>query len=204
MTEPILTVPNQYGTGRPQTSDEQYSLWLMDMMPFLKQGASLNYSIEKAGLEKHAWIIYGKYRLNDWFSQKVDRYRAYVGELVNMVGFKMVENIKNRLLESDGKVGIMTSEELQVWKTMAEKHRSSQPFFVTRVETSEADDSKLGKIIDTLEQTDYEDLAREAQKQMVEANPSVQDQGQTGQTSNVQAQSDAASPPSGAGQPPVQ
>lgn len=196
-TAPVITTPNDKGTGRPKIAEEQYSIWLTDMAPFLKQGASLNYAIEKTGLQSHLYSIYEKYRANDWFSKKIDTYRAYVGELVNMVGFKTIQNIHNRMVESDGKVGILSSEELQVWKTMAEKHRTSQPFFVTRVETSEADDSKLGKIIDTLEQTDYDELANEAEKQVLAANPPVQNQEQSGAVSDVQAEPNAAPTPSG-------
>lgn len=95
------------------------------------------------------------------------------------------------MIETDGKVSFLNPIEAQVWKTMAEKHRSAQPFFVTRVESGEADDSKLGKIIETMEHTDYDDVAGEAQKQMVAINPPVQNQGQAGATGNVQTQPDA-------------
>lgn len=200
---PILTTPNPAGTGQPIVSDEQFMNWLIDMAPYLKQGASVWYAMDKAGLLSHKTVIYKKYRHNDWFAEKVDIYRAYVGELINMVGFKTIQNIFNRMNETDGKVGILSSEELQVWKTMAEKHRSAQPFFVTRVETSQADDSKLGKIIETLEKTDYDDVAKQARKQVVAANPSIQNQGQVGETSDVSAKPDAAPAPSGEGQSQV-
>ena len=201
--EPIETESNPAGTGRPIISEEQYKLWLDDMAPFLKQGASINYSLEKAGLISHQTAIYEKYRVGDWFSQKVDRYRAYVGELINMVGFKTIQAIHNRMVESDGKVGINSSEDLQVWKTMAEKHRTSQPFFVTRVETAQANEKSIGKILDVIESEakDYEQVAQEAQKQVEALNPPVQDQEQAGADSDVQAESTPTQAPSGEGQP---
>jgi hypothetical protein len=201
---PVVTVPNPAGIGRPVIAEEQYHRWLDDMAPFLKQGASLNYAMEKSGIMTHEWSIREKYRANDWFSRKVDSYRSYVGELVNMVGYMTIENIKNRMIASDGKVGIQNSEELQVWKTMAEKHRSSQPFFVTRVETSEADDSKIGKILDSMETTDYDDVASKAERQILASHPPVQNKEQAGAVGDVPAEHDPAQAPSGETQPPVQ
>lgn len=153
MNEPIDKVPNSAGTGAPEISDEQFDNWLRDMSEFLKQGASLWYAMEKAGILRHKTVIYEKYRLKDWFSEKIDTYRAYVGELVNMVGFKTIQAIHNRMIESDGKVGIMSSEEVQVWKTMAEKHRTAQPFFVTRAETAQAKDEEFGKVVEPQQPT---------------------------------------------------
>lgn len=173
MNEPVLTAPNPAGTGRPVITDEQFNIWLEEMRPFLRQGSSLHYSMEKAGILTHEWSIREKYRSADWFSRKVDALRATVGELINNVGFRVVEKLHSRLVETDGKAEISPVEK-DIWKTMAEKHRSAQPFFVTRTENAEADDSKLGKIIESLDQgTDYDNVAREAEKQVVAANPPV-------------------------------
>lgn len=73
MIEPILSQQNN-PVGRPEHSDEQYRFWLEDMAPFLKIGNTLHYSIEKAMLMRHKTAIYGKYRLKDWFSEKIDAY----------------------------------------------------------------------------------------------------------------------------------
>lgn len=196
MSEPLATIPNPAGVGRPIISEEQYKAWLDDMAPFLKQGCTLWYAMERCALVSHERTIREKYKLNDWFSRKVDAYRATVGELINIVGVKTIQAIQNRLVETDGKVGILTANELQVWRTMAEKHRSAQQFFVTRVESSEADDTKLGKIIETMEHTDYDDVAGEAQKQMVATNAPLQNQRQTGATGDLPAQPDAVAPSS--------
>ncbi len=203
MAEPVITIPNPAGTGRPPIADEQFMQWLLDMAPFLKQGVSLNYAMERTGLMNHERTIREKYKSNDWFARKIDAYRATVGEMVNLVGTRIVENINKRMIESDGKVGIVSTEELQVWKVMAEKHRSAQPFFVNRVENAAADDTKLGKIIDQMESTDYDDLARQAQEQVVAANAPVQDKEQAGEAGNVQTQSDPVTPPSGQGESSV-
>lgn len=205
MNEPVQTQPNPAGTGRPVISDEQYAKWLDDMRPFLRQGSTLWYAMDKCNLLMYKDSIYEKYRRKDWFSERVDALRSIVGEMINNVGFRIVETIHNRIIESDGKVHILSSEELQVWKTMAEKHRSAQAFFVTRTEEAKADDTKLGKIIETLDNgTDYDDVAREAEKQMVASDAPVQDQGQAGANSDVQAKLDAAQAHSPETQPPAQ
>jgi hypothetical protein len=158
--------------GRPKTTDEQFQKFLDDMAPFLKLGESLNHAIEDAGCEKHAFIIYEKYRQNDWFSQKVDAYRSYPGKLVNNILTKQMLNVNERMAQ-----GLPLSEE--DWRNvrfMAEKHRTTQTFFVTRTETAQVDPSKVGKILDTME-TDYESIGSEATKQMVETESPIQDQG---------------------------
>jgi Mg-chelatase subunit ChlI len=190
MNEPIDKIPNPAGNGAPVISDEQYNKWLDDMRPFLRRGSTLFYSLDKAGLYTHKDSIYKKFKQNDWFSERINALRATVGEMINDVGFMVVEKVKTRLVETDGKTEL-SQQEVTVWKTMAEKHRSAQPFFVTRTEEAKADDTKLGKIIDNLDQgADYDDLATEAQQQVVATNPPVQDQGQTGENGNVQAQPD--------------
>lgn len=186
MSEPILTTPNPAGTGAPETTDEQYRRWIEDMRPYLRMGSSLWYSMEKADLLNHKDTIYRKYRLNDWFCEKVDALRATPGELINNVGFRVIEAAHTRLVETEGKSSL-TGEEVQVFRTMAEKHRSAQPFFVNRTETAEADPNKVGKVLDILEGTDYEDVGQKATRQMVEANPPVQNKDESGTDSNVSA-----------------
>ena len=190
MSEPVITVKTNE-PGRPEIAEEQYQRWLDDMAPFLKQGSSLYYAMDKCGLYSHQAVIYEKYKLGDWFSRKVDAYRGMVGDLINNVGFKVIEAIHTRMVESGGKA-MLSSEEVQVWKTMAEKHRSAQPFFVNRTETAEANPKDIGKILDNLETTDYDKLADAARQstagQVVENNPPLQNQGQTGPVSDVSTQ----------------
>lgn len=196
MSEPVITVKTD-APGRPEIAEEQYQRWLDDMAPFLKQGSSLYYAIDKCALLSHNFVIYEKYKLGDWFSKKVDAYRAMVGDMINNVGFKIIESIHTRMIESNGKA-MLSSEEVQVWKTMAEKHRSAQPFFVTRTETAEANPADIGKILDNLETTDYDKLADAARQstagQVVETNPPLQNQGQTGPASDVPAQPNPDAP----------
>lgn len=187
MNEPIIKVPNPSGNGAPIISEEQYRIWLDDMRPYLRQGSSLNYAIEKADLTKYLNRIYEKYRVGDWFSQRVDTLRSTVGELINNIGFKVIENLHNRMVETDGKT-VIADHEAKMWKTMAEKHRTAQSFFVNRTETADADDSKLGKIIESLDKSDYDELAGEAQKQILANDASVQNQGQERSDSSVQAE----------------
>lgn len=115
--------------------------------------------------------------------------------MTNDVVFTVVERAKNRLVESE--TAQLTDNEVKVIKIVAERHRTAQPFFVNRTETAEADDSKLGKVLDTLEATDYDQLGREAEKQVLAIDPPVQNQEQTGPAGDVQAQPDAAATPSG-------
>lgn len=187
--------------GRPKYDEKQYEAWLEEMRPHLVLGCSLNKAMEKAGLMTHEWSIREKYRSGDWFSRKIDTFRSTPGEAVN----EALVRISMRALDRIKRDEVITKEEFDTLKLMAEKHRTSQPFFVDRKEEAKADDSKLGKIIDDLdnEGEDYEDVAGEAQKQVVAANAPVQDQGQAGAASNVQAQPDSAQAPSGEAQTPA-
>lgn len=159
--------------GRPEYADEQYAEWLRDLEPFLKKGNSIYYACNRAGLHSQYWTVLEKYKLSDWFSKKVDAYRAYPGELANDV-------IITRLMQIDEKVKAnaapITKEDLDILKLVAEKHRTAQPFFVNRQETAEADPSKVGKILDTIESddTDYGILGQEAKKQMVAVDAPIQ------------------------------
>lgn len=68
-------------TGRPEYTDGQYQRWLDEMEPFLKMGYSLYYAIDKAVLIRHKTIIYEKSRLKDWFSEKIEHFQNYPGEI---------------------------------------------------------------------------------------------------------------------------
>lgn len=169
--------------GRPAYEESVYESWLDDMKPFLKQGASLNFAMEKATLTKHKTAIYEKYKLGDWFSEKVDTYRAYIGELTNNFFAMEVERITDKR-KSNQKID---KEEYNVMEFVAEKHRSAQPFFANRSESAEA--PPVGKILDELERndtkTDYSKLGPALAEQGVAPNPPVQDTQQAGPVSNV-------------------
>lgn len=164
---------------RNWTNDE-YQKLIDDMAPFLKMGATLNAAMNDAGLIQHKTAVYDKYRLNDWFAEKIDVLRSYPGKLAAYILVK-------RLIAVDEKIkqGLPVAEdEMRDVRFMAEKHRTAQTYFVTRTETAEADPAKVGKILDNMD-TDYDDLGQQAKKQMVENDPPVQDKGQTGPDSNV-------------------
>ena len=70
----------------------------------------------------------------------------------------------------------LTDEDWRNVRFMAEKHRTTQAFFVNRTETAVADPAKVGKILDTME-SDYGNVGQEASKQMVANDPPLQDKG---------------------------
>ena len=200
MNEPLIT-ESKTGIGRPEYTDEQYQLWLDEISTFLKMGNSLYYSCNKSGIVSHYWSILKKYKANDWFSQKVDAYRAMPGEIVNNVFVTLLNKVSEKVKNEK----TIDRDDISIIKFMAEKHRTAQPFFVTRTEEAKADDSKLGKIIEALDEgTDYDNLAREAEKQVVAANAPLQDQEQARSTSDIQAESDAAQASSGSQESPAQ
>ena len=169
--------------GRPATTDAEYEKYLDDMAPFLKLGETLYHAIEDASLLQHKDVIYVKYRLNDWFSEKIDNYRSYPGKIVNNILTTTMISFKERIAQ-----GLpLTDEDWRNVRFMAEKHRTTQTFFVNRTETAVADPAKVGKILDTMESTDYGNVGQEASKQMVATNTPVQDKEQTGADSDVQA-----------------
>lgn len=180
MGEPLIT--NKTDNGRPPIADEQYGRWLDDMKPFLRQGASLWAAIEKAGLESHMASIYVKYRLGDWFSQKIDRLQATIVELANNVIFNTIQRAYDRMAVSkDATVPLLTTEEVQLLKLVAEKHRSAQPFYTNRTEEAKAKDKDFGKVVNDLPVIEY------VQPQM-----EVDAQNTTG--TNTQAASSVATP----------
>lgn len=197
MTEQVkepVDVERKDAPGRPKFTDDQYWIWFDDMRPWLQRGNSIYYACSKAGIDSHYDVILEKYKLGGIFSRKIDALRARPGELVNETLVHLLEDITDKV--KTGKP--ITKEDFDVLKLMAEKHRTSQPFFVDRREEGESDPKKIGKILDIIEeQTDYGNLGSEAEKQMVAANPPVQNQGQTGEAGNVQAQPNATPSSSG-------
>lgn len=156
--------------GRPELTEAEYQKCLDDMAPFLKLGHTLNSAIDDAALTQHRTALYEKYKLNDWFSYKIDAYRATPGIIVNDILTKVCMDVSDKIKQGRA----ITEDEMKNIRFMAEKHRTAQPFFVTRTETAESDPSKVGKILDTIE-TDYGNVGREASKQMVAHDAPVQD-----------------------------
>ncbi len=72
--------------------------------------------------------------------------------------------------------------------------------FSTRHENVNYDMNKVDELLDTIE-TDYDDVANKAKRQMVETKQLVQGEEQAGTASDIQAQHNAATAPSGQGQP---
>lgn len=160
--------------GRPAYTDDDYKTWLEAMTPFLKSGNSLYYAMEKAALIQHQTTIYEKYRLGDWFSEKIDRLRANMGELVNEGFYILITQITEKIKRGE----TLTKEEKDTMQFVAEKHRTAQPFFVTRTETAQVDPNKVGKILDVLEgKTDYDKLGQSAQGQVVADDAPIQNKG---------------------------
>ena len=149
-------------TGRPEHTNEQYRSWLDDLSPFLKGGYSLYHAMDKALLLRHKDSIYRKYRLDDWFCEKVDAYRRYPGEIVNSIFTRFVSYVDDRQ-----KRGEQISElEWRNLRFVAEKHRSCQPFFVTRQETAQVEPSSIGQLLDAVEQSNYEELGKMASAEL--------------------------------------
>lgn len=148
--------------GRPEYTDDQYKSWLDDMAPFLKIGNTLYYAIEKAMLTQHKTVIYEKYRLKDWFSEKIDAYQRYPGEIINSIFVRLVLSVDERL-----KQGLpLEDEEWRNLRFFAEKHRSCQPFFVSRQEVAQIEPDKISLILDNLEKetikSSYGDVSEQA------------------------------------------
>ena len=192
--EPVLTNPPE--NGRPEISEEQYAKWLDQMAPFLKLASSLYWAMEKAELLQHSGVIYKKYKLGDWFMKKVDAYRRQIGEITNNATVRLLGMIDEKLKQDKP----LSKDELDFMKWFAEKHRTAQPFFVTRTEQVVKDDKEIGKILDVLE-TDYDTIGREAKKQVVALNSPVQNKEQAGADSHVQPELPTTTAPNGAGKP---
>ena len=83
--------------GRPEYTDEQYRVWLDEMTPFLKVGYSLYYAMDKALLLRHKDSIYRKFRLNDWFCEKIEAFQRYPGEIVNSIFSRLVLTVDDKM-----------------------------------------------------------------------------------------------------------
>lgn len=158
--------------GRPETTDEQYQKFIDAMAPFLKLGETLNHAIDDAGLQKNKPLIYNKYKLNDWFLEKIDVLRSYPGKIVNNILANICLDVSEKIKQGRQ----VTEDEMKNVRFFAEKHRTSQSYFVNRTETATADPAKVGKILDTMD-TDYGQLGSEASKQMVADDPLIQNKG---------------------------
>lgn len=143
--------------GRPSFTDDQYKAWLEDMRPHLVKACSLWRAMEKCGLLQHNFSIYEKYRLGDWFSQKVDLYRASFGDTINEVLSGEVLKISDKAKQGSDK---LTKDDIDVLKFMASNHRTAQPFFSQRVENAQAKDEERGKVLDTIGVISYEDVKK--------------------------------------------
>jgi len=150
------------GRGRPEYSDEQYQKWLDGMSIFLKLGHSVFYAIERAGLMSHKDSIYRKYRLNDWFCERIHVLQGYVGEIVNNIFSRVILSIEVKTQKGEP----ISSEDWKTLRFFAEKHRSCQPFFNQKYESAQPKTDEVRRIIDELEhenlKTDYNALGEQA------------------------------------------
>lgn len=188
--------------GRPAYTDEQYQLWLDAMKPFLENSNSLYYSLVQAGLLTHQTTIYEKYRLKDWFAQKIDRLRAMPGELVNDGIVSLIRTTVDKIKRKE----VISHDESDMLKFYAEKSRVAQPFFVNRTET--ASGKSVEEVLDEIEKKNEtnNNVAEEAKKALEKQNATQQTQGQVvadqqslpnqeqaGGASNIPAESNATS-----------
>lgn len=148
--------------GRPEYTDEQYRVWLDEMTPFLKVGYSLYYAMDKALLLRHKDSIYRKFKLNDWFCEKIEAFQRYPGEIVNSIFSRLVLIVDEKVKRGQE----INDEEWRNLRFFAEKHRSCQPFFVTKQEVVQVGPDKIGRILDGMEaedtQSNYSELAKQA------------------------------------------
>lgn len=100
--------------------------------------------MDKSNLLRHKDSIYKKYNLKGEFSERIDAYQATMGELTNETYFLLIEQINDKVKRERP----VNRDDVQILKTVAEKHRTSQPFFVTRTEKAEAKDEDFGRVID--------------------------------------------------------
>ncbi len=139
--------------GRPEYNDKQYQYWLNEMQPFLKVGNSLYSAIDKAKLLRHKDSIYKKYRLEDWFSEKVDAYQQYPGEVVNTIFARIIMTVDEKIKQNLP----ITPEEMRNVRFFAEKHRSCQQFFINRYEAVTPTKENIEDLLNSLEQKDTMD-----------------------------------------------
>lgn len=153
-------------TGRPAFDDAWYRKRLDEMEPILKLGNSIGYAAEKTGNGQHRTTLYEKYKLKDWFSDKVNALQAIPGEIANNIAIKLLNKI-NEKITNDLPI---TREDIEILKFVAEKHRSSQQFFVTRHEVAKVGSDELEETLDRLdrevETQREEDFIEEMQAEM--------------------------------------
>jgi len=148
--------------GRPEYPDTQFEAWLEEMKPFLKLGSTLNYSIDKAGLSQHRTTLYEKYKLNDWFSDKINRFRSYLGEIVNDIFAREILTIE----ETQKQGRQITDEQWRNIRFFAEHHKSCISFFDKRIDKSRnVEQEDIEGLLNKIEKTNYEELAMQAKKQ---------------------------------------
>jgi hypothetical protein len=181
-TAPDTTKQKDPG-GRPAFTDIQFQDFLDEMSAFLKMGDTLYSAMDSAGLLKHKDAIYEKMRSGDWFSEKVKVYQSYPAKLVKNILVTAVQNVSEKVKQEKP----VSEDEMKNVRFMAEKYRPAQVYFVTRSETQQSEESDVGKVLDNME-TDYDSIGREAKKQMVAAQSSIQNKGQVGSNSNIQTE----------------
>ncbi len=158
-------ITSKYESGRPKHTDKKYQTWLNDMRPFLLLGNSLYNAIDKASLLRHKDSIYKKYRSKDWFSEKIDAFQNYPGEIVNSIFVRIIMNVDEKVKKGRP----ITSEEMKTVRFFAEKHRSCTTFFVNRHEVVNQDSSNILEVIDELNKDQsniadhYAEYARQAE-----------------------------------------
>lgn len=144
MDEEIKT--NESTGGRPEISADQYRDWLEDMRPFLENASTLYYACRKAGIEKHYGIILKKYNEKGPLYEKINALRGELGELANESFARLIRKIADKTKRDEA----LTEDERKILEHFTKTHRTAQPFFVNKTETSDSNkkDKDLGKIID--------------------------------------------------------
>lgn len=146
--------------GNQPLAESEYESFLTDMAPFLKLGESFYGAIVDAGLVKHKTAIYAKYAQKGDFAEKIDLWRSYPGKMANNILVKRLMLVDEKI-----KQGLPVSEEeMRDVRFFAEKHRSAQPYFVTRQEVAQVEKDDICRILDRLEapETDYAKFAEDA------------------------------------------
>ncbi len=144
-------------SGRSAYTDEQYRRWLYDLAPYLFLGNSLDIAIKKAGLQKHRTTLYEKARLNDWFSDKIEAFQSFLGDLVNETFSRLILRIYRKVKNEEK----LTSQEGSLLRFFAVTHRSTIPYFVHRNEKLHVYVDVQGnveKVLDNLDKEVYNQL----------------------------------------------
>lgn len=137
-------------TGRPEYTEEQYQKWFDELAPFFKLGETLNAAIDDAGLQQQRSTLYKKSKQNDWFLDKMQSLQAIPGKLANNILVKRLMLVDEKI-----KQGLSVSEEeMKDVRFIAERHRSSQPYFVNRSEVIQPPQKSIQEAIDELELQD--------------------------------------------------